>query len=352
MTEVKLSDSLIGQTLAKDVYTEYGMLLLPAGVVLYQSDIRLLYAHHIAAVTIAQKSETNAVQPPRPLLHPHEQNGFFHYEIAVKQIEQLFKQVASGIHPSLKQFDQAFAPLLEHVRQGWGFLRFLYLQGGTQSYLARHSLHVGIVSALIGQLLEKSPEEVHFLGQAGLLHDIGKMKIPDELLSKPGQLDADEYEVVKRHAIYGAQIIRSMEGTSEAMALCALSHHERLDGSGYPEKLTGNALSLDCQIISVADTFDALCTDRVYRQGISPFEAARILWEQACCNKLNPIIVSRFISYIVMLYVGSGALLNNGKYVEVVMIHADEPMRPLVRMGEEFLDLRKHRSLHIAKMVG
>jgi HD-GYP domain-containing protein (c-di-GMP phosphodiesterase class II) len=349
MAEVKPSHSLIGATLAQDVNNEYGLLLLPAGAVLHQSDIRLLEAHQVQYIHISD----HGLEPemPLPVLHWSEVQATRQYVQAVQQTKGLFQQIASGTVPPLKHFNDAFYPLLDQVLQRWGFLRFIYLKEGTDNYTYRHSLNVGIVAALIGKLLGRSGQDIYFLGQSGLLHDVGKMMIPDELLNKPGRLSDAEYAIMKQHTKYGYKLLQSMEDASELMALCALLHHERLDGTGYPQARSNDSLPFECQIISVADVFDAICTDRVYRRGTSPFEAAHILWEQACTGKLNPLIVSRFIHYIVLLYVGSKAVLSNGDDVEIIMIHTDEPMRPLVRRGEEFLDLRQHRQLHIHKMI-
>lgn len=351
MTEVKPSRSIIGKTLAKDVYNEYGLLLLPAGVTLHQSDIRLLHAHQVGAVFVADLNEISERQKPSPLLEQIEAEGTRHYTLTVKRLELLFQQVSFGKIPALCQFGQAFTPLFEYIVPNSSFLRFVYDQRGTENYLARHSIHVGIVSALIGKCMGLSQEKIQFLSYAGLLHDIGKLQVSAELLDKPSRLEAEEYEAVKQHTIYGEQIIRSMEGSDPLMAMCALLHHERLDGSGYPHRRQKPDIPLECQIVSVADFFDALCTDRVYRTGISPFAAANLLWEQACAKKLNPTIVSGFIHYIAMLYIGSQAVLNTGDAVEIVFIHQDEPTRPLVRRGDDFLDLRQYRSLYITKMI-
>ncbi len=349
MAEVKPSHSIIGTTLAQDVYNEYGLLLLPAGAVLHMSDIRLLEAHQIQSVHVASEQETPEV--PLPMLHWNEAEAAREYIAAVKQTEHLFKQIATGSVPPLQQFNNTFYPLLDQVLQQMGFLRFIYIKEGTEDYTYRHSLHVGIVAALIGKILGRPQEEIYRLGQAGLLHDVGKMMIPDEILAKPDRLTDEEYEIMKRHTIYGNELLMSMEDADEWIARCALMHHERLDGSGYPLGHKKKDIPFECQIISVADVFDAICTDRVYRRGTSPFQAANVLWELACQGKLNPLIVSRFIQYIILLYVGSQALLNNGDHVEIIMIHTDEPMRPLVRRGDEFVDLRDYRELFITRMI-
>ncbi|WHX30279.1 HD-GYP domain-containing protein [Brevibacillus agri] len=349
MAEVKPSHSIIGTTLAQDVYNEYGLLLLPAGAVLHLSDIRLLEAHHIQAVHVTSASE--APEQPLPILHWNEAEAAREYIAAVKETEHLFKQIATGSVPPLHQFNSTFYPLLDQVLQRMGFLRFLYIKEGTENYTYRHSLNVGIVAALIGKIVGRPQDEIYRLGQAGLLHDVGKMMIPDEILSKPDRLSDEEYEIMKLHTLYGSELLLSMEDADEWIARCALMHHERLDGSGYPHGCQKEDIPLECQIISVADVFDAICTDRVYRRGTSPFHAANVLRELACQGQLNPLIVSRFIQYIILLYVGSQALLSNGDHVEIIMIHTDEPMRPLVRRGDEFLDLREHRTLTITRMI-
>ncbi|GED56729.1 HD-GYP domain-containing protein [Brevibacillus formosus] len=349
MAEVKPSHSLIGTTLAQDVYNEYGLLLLPAGANLHLSDIRLLEAHQVEAVHVTTDSE--APEMPFPLLHWSEAEAAKAYMVAVQKTEYLFNQLANGDTPRLQQFSDAVHPMLDQVLHHMRFLRFIYLNEGTESYTYRHSLHVGIVAALIGKIIGLPQHDVHFLGLAGLLHDIGKMKIPDELLSKPERLTDEEYTIMKKHTVYGYELLRTMDDADNLLAQCALMHHERWDGSGYPLGRKKDGIPFECQIISVADVFDAICTDRVYRKGTSPFEAANVLWELACSGQLNPMIVSRFIHHIILLYVGSHALLNNGDHVEIIMIHTDEPMRPLVRRGNDFIDLRLQRSLRIQRMI-
>lgn len=350
MEEVNPSHSITGKTLAQDVYNEKGLLLLPAGAVLHQSDIRLLCAHQVERVYVAKDGDLP--DPPSPLLHWNEVEAAREYMEAVKQTEELFIRIATGSIPPLHQFNHVFYPLLDEILQRCGVQRFIYVKEGTAQYTYRHSLHVGILAALIGKLMGHTQENIVLLGQAGLLHDVGKMLIPEEILLKPERLTDEEYEVMKQHARLGEHLLRQMEGADELIALCALLHHERLDGSGYPEGRTQEHIPIECQIVSVADVFDAICTDRVYRKGTSPFEAAPVLQDLAYSGKLNAQVVTRFIHYVVMLYVGAEAYLNSGDRVEVIMIHTDEPLRPLVRRRGEYLDLRQHRSLHIQSIIG
>ncbi|USG65306.1 HD-GYP domain-containing protein [Brevibacillus ruminantium] len=349
MEEAKPSHSITGKTLAEDVYNENGLLLLPAGAVLHPSDIRLLSAHKVKQVFVA--NDDLIPDPPSPLLHWNEVQAAHEYMAAVQHTEELFIRIATGSIPPLHQFNQVFYPLLDDILQRHGVQRFIYVREGNAQYTYRHSLHVGILSALIGKLMGQSEEQIVFLGQAGLLHDVGKMMIPQEILVKPDSLTDDEYKIMKQHTKLGEYLIRNMDGADEMLALCALLHHERLDGSGYPEGRRQENIPFECQIVSVADVFDAICTDRVYRKGTSPFEAATILSDLAYAGKLNPQIVTPFIHYVIMLYVGTEAYLNSGERVEILLIHTDEPMRPLVRRKGEYLDLRQHRTLQIQSII-
>jgi len=358
MAEAAPSFSLIGKTLARDVFNAHGLLLLTAGSVLTSMDINLLLSHKITAVEITASPEmhftslqqnTNVDTQIEGLLA--KRGAAETYTHAMAMTKELFAKVTEVYIPPLRQFTDAFFPLLNQVMKETGLLTPIYLLEGSEKYTYRHSINVGILSALIAKLMNRTPEEIILLGQAGLMHDVGKMLIPSDILMKPDRLTPEEYDIMKQHTVLGAKILSSMEGTNEVIVQSALLHHERRDGTGYPQGRKGSEIPIESQIVSVADVFDAICSDRIYKTRTSPYEAAQVLWQQTLDGLLNPEIVTRFINYIATLYVGCQALLTDGTKVEVVLIHVDEPMRPLVRRGEEYLDLRKHRSLSIEKMI-
>ncbi len=343
--------SLIGKTLEQDVHNRYGLLLLPAGTVLHSAEIQLLRAHRIEYVHTSERIDSSTSLPPS-LVHGSLREAARQYLVTLEQTKSLFERITESSIPPLQQFNEAFFPLLNQALRQSGLLQFFYLKEGSEKYTYRHSINVGILSALIGKLINCSRDEIVLLGQAGLLHDVGKMLIPAEILLKPARLTDWEYEQMKRHTTLGAELLTAMDGGNDPISHCAHLHHERLDGSGYPEGRTGEMIPRLSQIVSVADVFDAICTDRIYKKGTSPFEAAQVLWQLAWEGKLNADIVTRFTHYIATLYVGSHALLNTGEHVKVIMVHTDEPMRPLVRMGDLYLDLRRDRTLSIEKMIG
>ena len=144
---------------------------------------------------------------------------------------------------------------------------------------AAHSRRVAAVSRLIALRLGLDPAEVALIDCAALVHDVGKIIVSPEILEKPGALTPCEFDEVKRHSVFGARLVASLE--IPAMTAIVRSHHERLDGSGYPDGLRGEAIPLGARIIGVADSYDALTSVRPYREANSPQVAIEILVEEA-----------------------------------------------------------------------
>ena len=159
-------------------------------------------------------------------------------------------------------------------------------------YTRGHSERVGTWSRRLAAKLGLPADQVERIGQAGLLHDIGKIGVPENVLRKPGPLDDEEWTAMRRHPLVGAQIVGPFE-TLEGVDLLIRHHHERLDGRGYPDGLRGEAIPLGCRIIAVADVWDALTSDRPYRAAWPPERALACLAAQAG-NELDAQAVTAF----------------------------------------------------------
>jgi HD domain len=149
------------------------------------------------------------------------------------------------------------------------------------AYTEEHTRRVALRAVQVGEELGLAPGRLRSLAVGGLLHDIGKLSIPDEVLKKPGPLDKDEYEVIQGHPEHGRRLLRELGGFGDGVLRLVHSHHERLDGTGYPEGLQGDSLDLDTRILAVCDVYDALISTRVYRAAWSAERALGLLYEQA-----------------------------------------------------------------------
>jgi HD-GYP domain-containing protein (c-di-GMP phosphodiesterase class II) len=157
---------------------------------------------------------------------------------------------------------------LAHIEQGYpeALKALVAAVEARDSYTSGHSARVAALSVELGVLLRLGPEELRHLAQGALLHDIGKIGIPDQILNKPGRLDPDERALIELHPVIGSDIVRSAPSLRQAVDVVQ-HHHERVDGAGYPDRLAGEAIPLAARIAAVADVWDALTTDRAYRAG-------------------------------------------------------------------------------------
>jgi putative nucleotidyltransferase with HDIG domain len=160
-------------------------------------------------------------------------------------------------------------------------------------YTRGHSERVGAASRVLAQALGLSRTEVETASHAGLLHDIGKIGVPEAVLGKPGGLTEDEWAVMRRHPVLGAQIVAPFEFLASAAPIIR-HHHERADGSGYPDGLRGEAIPLGASIVAVADVYDALTSDRPYRAALSP-ERARAFLNAGAGHTLDARVVATFL---------------------------------------------------------
>lgn len=143
-----------------------------------------------------------------------------------------------------------------------------------------HATRLAEWAVRVGEQLDLSPRELHDIENASLLHDIGKVGVSEEILQKPGRLSDEEYEIVKKHPEYGWAILRKIPSL-EATSLLVLHHHERIDGRGYPGALVGDQIPLGARIVAVVDAFDAMLSNRSYRDGLGVEESLRRLHESA-----------------------------------------------------------------------
>ncbi|GBG15477.1 uncharacterized protein NMK_3085 [Novimethylophilus kurashikiensis] len=167
---------------------------------------------------------------------------------------------------------------------------FSVIVDAKSTYTREHSDGVANLARYLGELYQLSERNCEMLEMAGLLHDLGKLRVPDEYLEKAQRLTPEEYAIVQRHSFDTFNILKNIHGLQE-VALWAGQHHERVDGSGYPYHLEKKHLSLEARIIAVADVFQALAQKRPYRDALPPEQVLTIIKEQATSGKLDSDIV-------------------------------------------------------------
>jgi len=212
-----------------------------------------------------------------------------------------------------------------------------------------HSLNVSLIGNILGKWLKFSSEDLEAITLAGLLHDVGKLFIPNEIIAKPGKLTEDEFSLIKTHTIRGYHILKDKK-IDERIKNVALMHHERCDGSGYPNGLLSHEIDPFAKLIAIADVYEAMTSARVYRGPLCPFEVIN-LFETEGYLKYDAKYILTFLEGVVQTYINNTVRLNNKMEGEIVLINKFDLSRPVIMCNDQFIDLSKHRDLYIEALI-
>lgn len=212
-----------------------------------------------------------------------------------------------------------------------------------------HSMNVSLICNVFAKWLNLPEEDIEILTLGGLLHDIGKLKIPDNIIRKPDKLSPAEYNIIKTHPLQGFNILKDQE-INDNVKQCALMHHERCDGTGYPLGLTSEKINKYAKIVSIADVYDAMTAARVYRGPLCPFKVIGI-FEAEGLQKYDSHFILTFLEHIAMTYMNNRVKLNNGLEGNVVFMNKNQYSRPMLQCGDKFIDLSKEPELYIETFV-
>ena len=213
-----------------------------------------------------------------------------------------------------------------------------------------HSMNVAMICNVFARWLGFDEENVKLATACGMMHDIGKLKIPDSIIKKPGKLTDEEYAAIKSHPIEGYNILKS-QNISDHIKLSALEHHEKCDGSGYPMRLTRDKIDGFAKIVAIADVYDAMTANRVYREGMCPFKVIEIFEEEGLQKYEIPYIM-KFLENVVNTYIDNRVLLSDGRTGTVRWINKQRLSKPMLEMSDgSFLELDKTPGLSIKKIL-
>jgi putative nucleotidyltransferase with HDIG domain len=201
----------------------------------------------------------------------------------------------------------------------------------------------------MGKWLHFMPDDLEVITLCGLLHDIGKLMIPNKIITKPDRLTDEEFSTIKTHTIRGYNLLKTKQIDSR-IKHAALMHHERCDGSGYPYGFFSDQIDHFAKLVAIADVYDAMTCSRVYRGPLCPFEVVNI-FETEGLTKYDPKCIIIFLESIVQTYIHNRVRLNNNQEGEIIMINKLDLSRPVVKVGDEFVDLSKKRNLFIESLV-
>jgi putative nucleotidyltransferase with HDIG domain len=253
------------------------------------------------------------------------------YGTAVETAETLWNAAKSGDKPDPGAARKIIDGLARLVTQDRTSLMALTALKKYDNYTFTHMVNVSALAMAQARSLNIDGPLLREFGFAALMHDIGKVNTPLDVLNKPGKLTSEEFDVMKRHVVDGAHILRRTPEMPALAPIVAFEHHLKQDLSGYPENIGSRKLNLCTMIVSIADVFDALRSNRPYREGMATVRIRNIMGEQGN-PAFNQALLKRFVNLMGLFPVGNLVRLNKGEIAVVTAEHPTDPFRPQVKI--------------------
>jgi HD-GYP domain-containing protein (c-di-GMP phosphodiesterase class II) len=279
----------------------------------------------------------------------------------VEEVEKSFSEFTFNVEGIFDVIDSRGIKDLEEIR---GFakkiqnemnstraiIKNIVLNGSGADTIYRHSVNVAALSSILGRWIGLDEKDINLLTYAGILHDFGKTRIDKQILNKRGTLTTKEFHQIKNHPITAYNLIKQVAFLDSSVCYGVLMHHERLDGSGYPLGIKGEKIHEFAKIIAIADTFDAVNSNRMHRRSRGPFAALEIIQKDSL-GKLDYEYCKVFLEHLVNYYMGEEVLLNNEMICKIIQININDIIHPLVLHDAEFIDLKKQPGLRVERII-
>ncbi|WP_156498170.1 HD-GYP domain-containing protein, partial [Oleiphilus sp. HI0043] len=253
------------------------------------------------------------------------------HEEAVELMGGILTDVKTGQALPIDAIDNLAEDMLDSLFRNHNALACLGCIREKDSYLMEHSVNLSVLMSIFGKSMQLDRSVLHQTISGALLHDIGKIMVPDEILHKPGKLTDDEFSQMKHHVTLGREHLLGIEGISPLTIQVVSEHHERMDGTGYPSGLCGHEISTFGRMAAIVDVYDAITADRCYHKGMTPTMAIKRLLEWSD-HHLDRSLVNHFIRCIGIYPVGSLVLLESGRLGAVVEVNEFDQRSPKVRV--------------------
>lgn len=353
---IRTDQAVVGMVVASDIYTPSSQLIITKDTKLDERIITKLRFYNIYGLMVYKDNKEAKYQTEDSYIDMLRNTVEFKkfnrtYVETVGNVEKSFHEVLSNSTGEM-DIDGLLADTDRILREGRNGAHIFEMLHGIRDYddlTYVHSLNVSLICSIFAGWLKLPKEEARILTLGGLLHDIGKMLIPRDLLTKAEKLTDSEFETIKQHTLLGYQAIKDYP-IDIRIKYATLMHHERCDGTGYPHGFKLGQIEEFSKIIAIADVYDAMTSNRRYRKAICPFDVIES-FERDGFLKYDPGYLMVFLERIVQSYLHNIVRLNDGREGEVVMINRLSLSKPVIRIGDEFVDLSKQHKLSIEAIV-
>ncbi|OOM20417.1 metal dependent phosphohydrolase [Clostridium beijerinckii] len=269
------------------------------------------------------------------------------YDASIFNIKELIRGLITTNKMNSESISKISKSIIKYLDEPNIIIKCLVALNKADEYTYTHCINVAIYSMLIAKWMNLSSGTVKEIIESGLLHDIGKIKIDNEILNKPGQLTREEFDEIKKHTILGYDIINDYDYFSRSIKDAILMHHERIDGSGYPFGKLGIDITLNAKIVAAADTFDAMISNRVYKKGVTPLKIFQMFLTEGV-KLYDTSVIFTLLENISPYYIGMKARLEDGRIGEIMYIPPNDILSPIVKINDELIDFSRRKDLDIS----
>lgn len=354
MKRVRINELKPGMIIDLDVYNKQDQLIVPADTVLTDSIISKLLDYSIYFVKVKDKM-AGASEESSYAEKIRRSEAFQEFSKEFDDNVGLMEAVISDFAKNKVTLDavtQVVEEAMQMIDSSKGDLNvfdMVHNMRHSEDLTYAHSINVAMICHVIAKWIGMSEDEIKLAFTCGILHDIGKLKMPQELINKTGKLTDEEFALLKTHPIEGYNMLKDLP-IDKHIKKAALMHHERLDGSGYPIGMKGDEIDKYAKIVAIADVYEAATAPRVYRKGLSPFEVFA-MFEKDGLQKYDTNIILTFMRKLADNYRLNRVRLSNGMEGEIVFINKQALARPTVKCGDTFVDLTKEKDLTITEII-
>lgn len=330
-----------GMIVSEDVLNkDTGVILIAKDTNISKLLIERLNIHGIRSIKIKKEEKP----------YNYNKDLMISYSKVTNKLEDIFSDVKSfsridsnEVYDEMKDFTKEILKERDIVTQ-------MKRLSKKDDYTFNHSLGVSMLAISLGKWAKFSQEEIFELSMVGLFHDLGKLRISNDIINKPGKLSKEEFDEMKKHPIYAYDMLVETGDFNESILLGVLQHHEKLDGSGYPYKLKAYEICEYARVIAICDIYHALISKRSYKDKENPLRVADYLKKESF-SSLDPKLTHIFLENVSKFYVGSRVLLSSGDIGTIIYVYPQDRTKVIVNVGGNFINFLEPQKNKIVEIV-
>ena len=343
LSEVLVSDCNEGDILADDIYNDNGVKLISGNTAISYDIKEHLYENGVERIRI-YKPEDEKKEDSKIIRMAD------YYRKSSRFITSVVHDLAEGRKLDYDKVECITDQVYQYVEENGDILRMIDTIRQQDEGIYSHSINTAFYSMLIAKWLGWNKSFIKKAVQGGLLHDVGKSRIPVEILDKKQKLTNDEFEIIRKHPIYGYYILDENNFVDMDVKRATLLHHERTNRTGYPFRLSSDSIGQFAKVVSIADVYDAMTSNRVYKKCVAPFRVFEMFLSEGL-PQFDTCMLVEFVRHITSYYIGSRVVLNTGESGKIVYIPVDDVTSPIVCVDNKYFNLRSRKDLKIVRIL-